>query len=741
MGRSRIVPTSCGHDCGGRCVLKVHVDEDRIVRIESDDDEEPQLRACLRGRAYRQRVYTAGRLQYPMKRTGPRGEGSFERISWDEALDEVATELIRVRENYGNASILMLVSGGSQSILHAPMAIERLLALFGGYTRPWGIPSFEGALFASMATYGTLTTGSSREDLLNSRMIILWGWNPAATIWDTNTSFTLIKARESGTRIVSVDPRFTESTAAFANEWIPIKPGTDAAMLIAMAYVMIRDSLYDRDFLNTYTVGFDKFQSYVIGSDDGIPKSPGWAEEITGVPAATIEQLAKEYATIKPAALIPGWGPARTAMGEQFGRAANTLIAMTGNIGINGGFAGGFMRAFHSRQIGMPRGTRNLVEQGSEPRRDSLYKLHGAGFPSAARIHWVKIYDAIQRGKAGGYPCDPKLAYIAATNPLCSYPDANRGISALKRLEFIVCHEQRMTPTARFADILLPVSTFMERDDIITPWLGAPYYLYMNKVIEPMYECKSDWDICAELAPRLGITDYRGGRTNEEWLKLVTEGAGDILDYDEFKRNGVAKLRESKPFVAFSEQIKDPSGNSFPTLSGKIEIYCELLAEMNNPLLPPIPKYIPAPEGPGDSLSWKYPLQLITTHFKAAAHSTLEGTPWLEEVEPRLVWINTSDSESRGIADGDDVLVFNDRGKLMARARVTERIMPGVVDIPEGAWFALDEEGVDEGGCANTLTRAEHSPAGAWATNTSLVEVVRAYSTVPSRPISFGAVP
>ncbi len=726
MGKTETIITACSHDCGGRCMLKVHVRDGKIIRIETDDGDEPQLRACLRGRAYRQRVYSADRLKYPLKRVGSRGEGKFERISWDEALDTVARELIQVKNTYGNASILFLPGSGSQAALHSTGAVERLLAGFGGYTRTWGDASYEGALFASMATYGTMTTGSAREDLLNSRLIIMWGWNPAVTIWDTNTVLTLAKAKEKGIKVVSIDPRLTESTAVFATEWIPIRPATDTAMLIAMAYVIIKHGLQDQKFLDTYTVGFDKFRSYVIGGEDGVSKTPSWAEKITGVPRATIERLAVEYATTKPAALIPGWGPARGAMGEQFSRAANTVIAMTGNVGKEGGYAGGFMRAFHSREMGMPRGPRNPVEQGTSPRRDSLHKLRGAGSPTSARIHSVKVYDAIVQGRVGGYPCDPKLAYIVASNFLNSSPDVNKGITAFKSLEFIVIHEQRMTPTAKFADILLPVNTFMEREDVISPWLGSPYYLYMNKAIDSMYESKSDRDICAELAPRLGITDYREGRTDEEWLRIITERTSDIPNFGDFKEKGVVKLEVAQPFVAFREQIEDLINHPFPTLSGKIEIHCQHLAEMDNSRIPPIAKYLPTPEGYDDLLSQRYPLQLLTTHHKPATHSTMEKIPWLDEVEPRCVWISTRDAEARGISDGDEVLIFNDRGKVLMPAKVTERIMPGVVNIGQGGWFDIDEQGIDRGGCANTLTPSEHSPGGAWAANTVLVELRKA---------------
>ena len=190
-----------------------------------------------------------------------------------------------------------------------------------------------------------------------------------------------------------------------------------------------------------------------------------------------------------------------------------------------------------------------------------------------------------------------------------------------------------------------------------------------------MYESRSDRDICAELAPRLGITDYREGRTDIEWLKAVSERASDIPDFEEFKKQGVVRIAVERPYVAFREQVKDPDNNPFPTVSGKIEIYCPHLAEMNNHQIPPVAKYLTTPEGFGVPLSRKYPLQLMTTHHKTAAHSTYEKMPWLDEVEPRRIWISTRDAEMRSICDGDEVMVFNDRGKVMIKARVTERIM------------------------------------------------------------------
>jgi anaerobic dimethyl sulfoxide reductase subunit A len=307
-----IIPTMCASHCGGSCLLRVHVKDGVIIRVETDDGEEPQLRGCQKGRALRQRVYAPDRPLYPMKRVGKRGEGKFRRISWDEALDTVVAELKRVRDTYGPMSILYLTMAGDAATLNL-QTIGRVLAMTGGYSTWWGATSFHGGMLASFFTYGTLYASNTRDDLLNSRLIIMWGWDPSVTVSGTNTSWFLAQAKEEGARIIAVDPCYGDSAAIFADEWIPIRPGADCAMLIAMAYVMIKEQLQDKRFLDAYTVGFDKFRDYVLGSEDGVAKTPAWAEAITGVPAPTIEKLAREYATTKPSALMSGIAPGRTA--------------------------------------------------------------------------------------------------------------------------------------------------------------------------------------------------------------------------------------------------------------------------------------------------------------------------------------------------------------------------------------------------------------------------------------------
>ena len=723
----RVVTTTCSCHCGGRCVVKVHVKDGVITRLEADDSVEPQLRGCVRGRAYRQRVYSPDRLRYPLRRTGARGEGKFERITWDEALDTVARELRRVKEAYGPAAVFLLVGGGDGSALHGGTLLDRLLCMMGGCTKTWGLQSNEAGHFASLATFGNMRPRSTYDDLLNSRFIILWGWNPATTVTG-HAAWYLAEAKEKGTKIVSIDPRYTDTTALFASQWIPIIPGTDAAMLIAMAYVIIERNLQEQAFLDKYTVGFDQFKAYVLGEEDGIPKTPAWAEAITGVPADTIEGLAVEYATTKPAALMCGIGPGRTAYGEQYHRAAITLSAMTGNIGVHGGSSAGMVWAITLGGypfLKLARVGRGLAEVANPVEQDvsiRKYALASHG-PSAsgARIHFTKIADAILEGRAGGYPADLRLLYIVGTSYPNQYVNINKAVKALQKLDFIVVHEQFMTPSARFADIVLPASGLYERNDFTCGNVTPPFCGYMHKVIEPPDETKSHLEIASELAAQLDLTDF-SDKTEDEWLRESVKRSC-VPDYDTLKERGFHKVDLSEPHVAYKEQIDDPTNHPFPTPSGKIEIYSRQLADMNHPQLPPIPKYIEAWESRNSPLGKKYPLQFVTTHFKRRAHTQFETIPWLRELQTQAVVLNSADARARDINDRDKVRVFNDRGEMIIPARVTERIMRGEVDIPQGAWFDPDEKGVDRGGSANVLTDDRPSPGGALPSNTGLVQV------------------
>ncbi|MBI9075049.1 MAG: molybdopterin-dependent oxidoreductase [Desulfatibacillum sp.] len=727
----RIVRATSAFDCGGRCPLRLHVKGNTIIRVEGDDhpDSNKQLRTCLRCRAYRKYVHHPERLMYPQKRIGEKGEGKFQRISWDEALGILAAKLKETKDKYGPASILLMTGGAYLASLHnGSLAASRLLNQFGGYTTHYGNLSSEGAVWASLVQYGSVMVGHGREDMLNSKVIILWGWDPARMISGTNTMHHLIKAKENGARVISIEPRYTDTAATVADQWIPIYPGTDTAMMAAMAYVMITENLHDQDFLDKYTVGFDLFKDYILGKEDGQAKTPEWAEAICGVPAHTITEVARVYATAKPAALMDCQGPARSAMGEQYNRFAATLSAMTGNVGKEGGSAcGGLMGipiGHMFRMSAIPPG-KNPVEmtgpkiKGTLDIRDRVIK----------RIHINKLWEAMLEGKQGGYPADIQMAWSVCNNYLNQIGNSNKGDLALKKLPFFAVNELFLTAQARYADLLLPVTTAAERSDLTYAWPSGPYYTYVNRAIEPLGECKSDLEICDMLAERLDIENFRLG-AEEEILKLMVAQnpvtSKYVTDFDKFKNDGIHRVKMDKPYIAFRKQIEDPENNPFETPSGKIEIYSQRVADMNKPQCPPIPKYMPTFEDRNDPLFEKYPLQLLTPHPRNRVHSELYKVEWLAEVEPHRLWIHPEDAEARGVVDGDKIEVFNGRGRVSITAFVTRRIKPGVVSLFEGAWYQPDKSGVDRGACANTLTKDAYSGGGAAVMNTSLVQVARA---------------
>ncbi len=727
MEEYKIIRATSAFDCGGRCPLRLHVKNNKIIRVEGDDAEEPhQLRACLRCRAYRKYIHHQDRLKYPLKRIGKKGEGKFKRISWDEALGEIAKKLEHVKKIYGNESIFLVNGAGYLGALHDGTFALILLSQFGGYSTRYGNVSSEGSLWACLTHYGSIMVGNSREDFLNSKLIIMWGWDPARTISGTNTIYHLIRAKEAGAKIICIDPRYHDSAAILADEWIPIFPGTDTAMMVSMAYVIIKENLCDQAFLDKYTVGFDKFKDYVFGKDDGVEKTSKWAEKITGVKASIIKNLAKEYATTKPAALMDGEGPARSAVGEQFNRCAMTLCAMTGNVGRSGGSAGGGLMGFpigHTyRSARIPVPGKLSMELGSKKSSLNLKdRLINA-------VHSTKIFDAILKGKEGGYPFDIKFAWFVGNNFLNQLGNINKSVKALKKLDYMVVSELFMTPTAKFADIILPVTSTAERNDLTRPSPSGPYFTFTNKAIEPIGESKSDLKIAEELADKLGIQEFIKYLDDEDrilktLLKVSSDTRRIIRDFKKFKQDGIFRVKLEEPIIAFKDQIEDLENNPFNTPSGKIEIFSQRVANIKNPLCPPIPKYISTFEDRNDPLFKKYPLQLISPHPKNSVHSELYLVEWLREIEPHQAWINSIDAKHREIKDGDSICVFNDRGKLIITAWLTERIIPGVICIFEGSWYDPDENGIDRGGSVNVLTKDSYSEGGASALNTCLVQV------------------
>ena len=742
-----IVPSGCAHNCGGHCVLKAWVKDGRIVRITTDDRpdslDDPQLRACVRGRAYRQRVYHPDRLKYPMKRVGARGEGRFERVGWDEAVTLVADAMRRVRDRHGNAAFFNIYATGGSSYFAGSKMSARLLNLFGGSLGFYNWYSSACSRWAAPFSLGTDNCGHSADDWIHSKLILLWGYNPAETIFGTNTPYRLKLARQAGARIIVIDPRLSMSAQALADEWIPLRAGTDQALMDAMAWVMVHEGLLDQAFLDRYVVGFDdehlppgapegsSYKSYLLGRADGTPKTPEWAERYTQVPRAIIASLARQYATMRPAALLTGLAFNRRAYGEQPVRGSITLAAMTGNIGINGGSPGGVS---YSVDRPVPVGSfptgRNAVPEAIPVFRWTDAVVGGTRMGAAEGVVRLPDGQATLRNNI-------KFIFNTGGNTLVNQHaniNRTRGIlSDTSRVESIVVIDQFMTPSARFADVLLPATTWFEKNDLCTIWGHGDSLIFMNKAIEPMYECRTDYEICAMVASRLGLGEaFTEGRTELQWLeemvKVSQRADPTFPSFEEFRRRGVHVFKYDRPHVAFEEFRRDPIANPLKTPSGKIEIYSTALAGMAIENLPPIPSFIPEWEGgPWDPLHQKYPLQAIGRHYARRTHSIYDNVEQLERAMPQRLFMNPIDAKARAIGDGDWVRVFNDRGETRVRVRLTRRMIPGLVDLPQGAWWTPGDRGGDRRGCVNVLTSERVTPgARGNAQHSMLVQVERA---------------
>ena len=771
------VVTSCDHNCGSRHMLVAHKKGDVIVRLSTDDGryqergafgkdtvEEPQLRACLRGRSYRSRLYSPERLLYPMMRVGERGEGKFKRVSWDQALDHIAKKIIELKAKYGPTALLdQGYAGTSYGVLHKSDQIEgllsRFLGLFGCRTNSWSVPSYQGTTFSSRMTFGNIEDGNEDDAFAHSKLIIMWGWNPAYTFHGGNTFYYMRMAKQKGCKFVVVDPQYTDSAAAYDAWWIPIRQNTDAAMLAGMAHHIFANKLQDQKFIDRFVQGMDagtmpdwakgqeNFKDYILGTYDKTPKTPEWAEKICGVPAADIRKLADMYARTKPAALKASWAPGRNAYGEQYNRMAAALQAMTGNIGILGGCAEGVGKGWHAESVAYP--------------YDDYANVWYASIKSDRWAHCVLNYPNVRREEIGCWPRDDELdgkipnikgIFWHGSDWFNQLTNINKEIEAIKKLELVVCSDSTITPSGLWADVLLPIATHFERHDVALPWYKGHYYIHRPKVIEPMGESKTDLQVYTELCYRLEALDPAlkglGKRYNPkaernyfdnpdavdeaylvDWWKKVQDHQGVKMGWEEFKRRGVYKFVFAKPLVAFREQIE--KGEPFETPSGKIEIFSTTLAKVTDWTktqygypIPAITKWIEPFEWLGDERkAAKHPFHLVTPHPRWRTHSIFHNIPWLRETFEQEVTLNAADARKLGIVTGDVVEVWNDRGKVVVPAYVTERCMPGVAVLYEGSWMDLDKNGVDRSGNPDFLTLDEPSPAGAFAYNTILASI------------------
>lgn len=798
------IPAACWHNCGGRCLLMARVEDGVVRQIESDtatveDGNMTQLRACTRGRAKRQQVLGPDRLKYPMKRKNwapggggdreLRGKDEWERISWDEALDYIADETKRIKEKYGNKAILNPPGNAAMNL--SSWWVGRALSLYGGFMPTWGTTSWGSLPLPGTHMQGVIVGGvHDRMSVRQAKLIVLWGANPAWSSAGTPTHHYQL-AKDAGAKIIIVDPFYSPSAVALADEWIHCRPGTDAALLLGMAYHMIENDLHDQDFLDTYAVGFDKdhmppgapesenFKDYVLGTYDGVPKTPEWASDICGTPPRVIRDFAQEVCQTDPVAFISGYAPARTHRGEQFVQAFFTVGWMTGNVGRPGAMVG--ISCKEQAGDGDP-SSPPLIRAGDIGVEPISNPVNGYGFPGAPAeatdwegIVWNEVWDAVMTGEytagvRGKIPCDIKMIWqLGDMSSLNQMPNINRGIEAFREVEFVCASDSWLSSQCKYADIVLPITTPWEKvGGVMTTntYHGArrDVYIYHRQLMEPLFEARHDNWVEAEIGKRLGLDPEVINPLSEEQMlynqlagsevmkmdgsgyePLLTITATDIeelgaqgepqvgrITYQELKEKGLYQVPrepgDKLGYIYHEEFIKDPEANPLDTETGKLHIHSQRLADAVTNYgwseLPPIAQYHPTNEGVEATRESDFPLQMYSIHYMRRSHSTYDHVPWLREAFPQELFMNSGDAAERGISHGDTVLIWNDHGKAIRPVSVTPRIMPGVVSMGEGAWVQKDDEtGIDMAGATNSLNGTNPSGQGVQPWNSNVVEV------------------
>ena len=734
-----IVYSQCVVNCGGSCLLRWHVQDGKIVYAETDnvgDAAGLQARACLRGRTIRRWINSPDRLMKPMKRVGKRGEGKFEEISWDEAYQGIADALKNTIDQYGNEAVYMNYGSGVSSA--TSRLFPRLANLMGGYLKSYADYSTNMMQSGMPYTYGDKCNpydsvyASSMSEAEKSDLVIMFGNSPADTrMGGANIVYDFAKVREAGAKIVNIDSRLNETSSGHPDEWLPIRTGTDAALVNAIAHELIANDQVDKEFLDKYCVGYDEdtmpesakgqnksYKDYIMGTGyDMVEKTAEWAAPITGIPAERIKQLAADIAAAEAPFICQGWGPQRHTNGEDTSRAICMLPVLIGKIGLPG---------------------TNTGQREAEP---PTYLVGSLPFENPIKTaipvyQWINAVDhgkemtATNAGIVGADKLnnDIKFLWNYAGNCITNqHGDINYTHDVLadeSKLEFILVWDTVMTDSAKYADILLPDAMRSEQLNMQTQGYSEYYTAVVvgGPAQEAPGECRSSYDVCADIADKFGKKDaFTEGKTQEDWIKELYEAGakadGNMPTWDEIKEQGVYK-RPLEPAIGLVDFRTDPVKNPLSTPSGKIEIYSEQLAEIaatweleEGDVINPIPVFTPGFQGYG-SVTDEYPLYCTGFHHKSRTHSSFGFIPELEQVARQQLWINPADAESRGIASGDTVAVKSPAGEIRIEALVTPRIIPGTIGIPQGAWHKADMNGdrVDEGACVNTLTTYRPTP-------------------------------
>lgn len=726
---------TCSVNCGSRCVLSLQVADGRIQWAEGDGavEEGDQMRPCLRGRALRYWLDSPERLNAPLRRVGPRGLGRFEPISWDEALDEVAERIRGVVARWGNEAVLVPYATARWTASGSPF--ERLMNCYGGHLGIYGDYSCAQLQAAHEALYGDdgYYSGSTLDEVANADLLVVFGANPSLTrMGGASGAWRLEQMREARAalglplKVVSVDPCHTDLMSRAVDEWLPVRPGTDAAFVAGVAHVLITEGLVDEAFVHACCIGYDAetmpagvpesegYRAYVMGDGpDGVEKTPAWAARITGCPSARIVSFARELAGARRAFVTQGWGPQRTEHGEQSARAVCLLAMLTGNLGLPGTNSG----------------TRERLRRPAIPDESVGDNPVGVSIPAFTWSRAVEQGEALTAESAGVRGAERLRAPVkliinhggnALTNQHADINRTHRILADEGLCEFILGVDVAMTDSARYADILLPDLAQSEQAALVASGNsdGVCAVIDCESWDHPAFERRGAWDVARELARRLGVEEAfcaEGSTACEVDERRWEQGelAGEAGAHEELGARGVLRRADACSQVAFADFRADPARNPLPTPSGLIEIYSTRVAALARERaqagisapLSPIPAYLPAREG-AEAACERGMLQLVSYHGRQSANSSFANVREIEEAVPRRLSINPIDAQRYGVASEDQVVLENERGGLVCRVRVTPRVMPGVVSLPQGAWHDADMAGdkLDWGGCANTLT-------------------------------------
>ena len=645
-----VVRSSCDM-CSSKCGVLVHVVGARVAKVEGDPESPINRGAlCPKGAASLEYLYHPNRLRHPLRRAGERGHGNWEQISWDEALDTIASELVKARDSYGAESVA-LIMGANRGLRDS--CLERFANVFGT-PNVTGVAHvcFHPRRLASIITCGFNTIPD--YDFPPS-CLVMWGANVVETRLGEYAQTT--QALNKGTKLIVIDPRKTEF-ATKADLWVQLRPASDLALALAMINVIVNESLFDKAFVDNWTVGFDELKAHVQ------QYSPEKVEDITWVPAGTIREAARFYAEHRPACIQLGNALEHNINSFQVNRAVSILRAITGNLGVPGGDA-------HWALFDV-RFTPGLTLQDKMP-VDMWQRRLGADLrllPAVRRVCFQNVTKAILKGSP--YPIH--VAYVQGGNPLLTHSDAFETYRALKKLDFIAVAELFMTPTAALADIILPVATFLEFDSVVTsPY--SPVIQVQQKVVE-IPECWPDSKIVNHLAKRVGLGEYFWDGDEEQLLNDVLKPFG--LTFEEFRQVGV---------ITVPKQYRKYQLTGFETPSRKVELYSNQLKEWG---VDPLPVYYEPPETPysDPELAKEYPLIFTSLKPEPYRHSTGRQIPSLRNSHPEpITTIHPQTAKELGIEEGDWVYIETKRGRIKQKVALSDSIDPRVVVVDYAWWF------------------------------------------------------